>query len=166
LPRNRAAAIEALLIEAESPRLFDAVIEELRSLHQGHVLRLIDVVVVSRTTDGRVQSHGSTELPEREARELQASLGRALGFRVGNQEFGTELNWDGVSILLGVEDVKFMAEKLDAGHAALAVVFEHRWSTGLDTKIHRRGVRLVEDDMITTGWLEAAGRGVHTTWGQ
>ena len=148
------ATIEALLIEAERGTLFDGVVKELRSLHHRNVVRLIDVIMVARQPDGTIESHGSTELGTEEVRELQNSLTRTLGFRVGNQEFSPNVHWRGSSVLLGVEDVNFMAEQLQPGQAALAVVFEHRWSTRLDTMIHRKGVKIVEDDMISTAQLD------------
>lgn len=150
-----AATIEALLIEAERGTLFDGVVKELRSLHHRNVVRLIDVIFVARRADGTIESHGSTELASEEVRELQNSLTRTLGFRVGNQDFGPNMHWHGSSVLLGVEDVNFMADQLQPGQAALAVVFEHRWSTRLDTMIHRKGVKIVEDDMISTAQLDA-----------
>ena len=150
------ATIEALLIEAERGALFDGVVKELRTLHQRNVVRLIDVIVVARRADGTIESHGSTELATEEVRELQKSLTRTLGFRVGNQDFDPNVHWQGSSVLLGVEDVNFMAGQLQPGQAALAVVFEHRWSTRLDTMIHRKGVTIVEDDMISTAQLDAA----------
>ena len=148
------ATIEALLIEAERDSLFDAVVKELRSLHHRNVVRLIEVIVVARAADGTIHSHGSTELGTEEVHELQTSLTRTLGFRVGSQDFGPNVNWQGASVLLGDEDVKFMADQLQPGQAALAVVFEHRWSTRLETMIHRKGVKIVEDDMITTPQLD------------
>ncbi|HET9781756.1 MAG TPA: hypothetical protein VFR33_08255 [Candidatus Dormibacteraeota bacterium] len=155
------ATIEALLIEAERGSLFDGVVKELRSLHHRNVVRLIDVIIVARRADGTIESHGSTELASEEVRELQSMLTRTLGFRVGNQDFGPNMHWEGASVLLGVEDVNFMADQLQPGQAALAVVFEHRWSTRLDSMIHRKGVTIVEDDMITTAQLAAAEKQRH-----
>jgi hypothetical protein len=150
------ATIEALLIEADRRNLVDGVVREFRSLHHRNVVRLIDVIVVARGADGTIESQGSTELASDEVRELQSTLTRTLGFRVGNQDFGPNMHWQGESVLLGVEDVNFMADQLRPGQAALAVVFEHRWSTRLDTMIHRKGVTIVEDDMITTARLAEA----------
>lgn len=155
------ATIEALLIEADRGNLFDGVVREFRSLHHRNVVRLIDVIVVARGADGTIESHGSTELASDEVRELQSTLTRTLGFQVGNQDFGPNMHWQGESVLLGVEDVNFMADQLQPGQAALAVVFEHRWSTRLDMMIHRKGVTIVEDDMITTAQLAAAERQRH-----
>ena len=140
------------------PQVLDPVIEEIRSLHHRRVVRLIEVIIVARTPDGRIESHGSTELPGEQAHRLQVALTRSLGFQVGNQDFGENLHWDGLSVLLGVEDVKYIADKLEPGQTAAAVVFEHQWASRLETMIHRRGLRILQDQMITPDALETPGR--------
>jgi hypothetical protein len=56
-------------------------------------------------------------------------------------------------------DVRLIARDLYPGRAALAIVFEHRWATRLGRLLHRRGVRLLEDDVLTPQLLSGAGTG-------
>jgi len=129
----------------------DSVIGELHSLHEKNVLRLIDIIVVVRNVDGTTTAEGRTELTSSEALQIQQFVSDALGFQVGRQDFGASMNWKGLSVVLGPEDVKFIADMVEPGRAALAVVFEHRWAIRLDDLIHGSGVKVMEDEVL---WLQ------------
>ncbi len=149
MPRAGAAAtIEALVIELDRPGPPSDLVEEFHSLHSREVLRVIDVVVVRRDAHGAVEARGQTELSTEEADEVKHAATDALGFEVGGHQFGG-VHWEGTSVLLGDEDVRFIAGMLKPGQAAMAVVFEHRWAQRLDGLLHERGVRIVEDDVYT-----------------
>ena len=143
-----AATIEALVIELDEPSAPNDLVDELHSLHSREVLRVIDVVVVNRDSHGKIEARGETALSPEEATEVQDSARDALGFGVGGHEFGG-VHWEGTSVLLGDEDVRFIAGMLKPGQAAMAVVFEHRWAQRLGGLLHERGIRLVEDDVYT-----------------
>ena len=143
-----AATIEALVIELDGPGPPNDLVDEFHALHSREVLRVIDVVVVNRDAQGKIEARGQTELSEEEAAEVQHSATDALGFGVGGHEFGG-VHWEGTSVLLGDEDVRFIAGMLKPGQGAMAVVFEHRWAQRLGDLLHERGIRLVEDDVYT-----------------
>ena len=147
-------------MELEGASLSEGLIDELRSLHDRRVVRLIDVIVVKRGVGGEVNAYGRTELSAEEAAGLQHTVSDALGFRVGSQDFGAGLHWHGLSVMLGSEDVRFIADSLPRGRAALAVVFEHRWATRLGQLMHESGVKLVEDDVFSPEQISRGGRGV------
>jgi hypothetical protein len=160
MPQLPPATIEALLVELDGASLSESLIDELRSLHERQVVRLIDVIVVKRDTGGQVKAYGRTELSTEEAARLQRAVSDALGFRVGSQEFGSGLHWHGLSVMLGAEDVRFIADSLPPGRAALAVVFEHTWATRLGRLMHGHGVKLIEDDVFSPEQLSRGGQGI------
>jgi hypothetical protein len=159
-PQFEPSTIEAMVIELDAARRSDGLIDELHSLHERGVVRVIDIVVVDRSPSGSVSARGWTELTDEEASSVKSFVSRALGFEVGAQDFGPQLHWEGLSVVLGPQDVMFVADMLPPGRAALAVVFEHRWATRLSTLLHGRGVKLVEDDVFTPDLLSKTGNGI------
>jgi uncharacterized membrane protein len=145
------ATIEALVVTLDAVDRSDSMIEELRSLHHKQVVRVIDLVVVNRDLTGRTSAHGRTELTPAEADQWHEFVSDALGFEVGNQNFEAGLHWNGRSVVLGAEDVKFVADMIGPGQSALAIVFEHCWASRLDDLIRQEGVSIVEDDVFRPG---------------
>ena len=151
-----AATIEALVIELDRPGPPDELVDEFHSLHSREVLRVIDVVIVNRGPHGEIEARGRTELSAEEAAAVQHSASEVLGFGAERPEFG-DVHWDGTSVLLGAEDVRFIAGMLKPGGSAIAVVFEHRWAQRLGELLHERGTRLVEDEVYTPPDLATPG---------
>ena len=158
-PTRDHATIEMLLIGLDDPARSDSLIDELSALHRREIVRVIDFVVVAKEPDGAVHASGRTELSDAEAKEIRRFVGDALGFQTDDRDFGRDLRWEGGSVLLGAIDVRLIARDLYPGRAALAIVFEHRWATRLGRLLHRSGVRLLEDDVLTPQLLSGAGTG-------
>ena len=158
-PTREHATIEMLLVGLDDPEGSESLIDELSALHRREIVRVIDFVKVSKAPDGAVRASGRTELSEAEAEEIRRFVGDALGFQTDDRNFGWDLRWEGGSVLLGAIDVRLIARDLYPGRAALAIVFEHRWATRLGHLLHRRGVRLLEDDVLTPQLLSGAGTG-------
>jgi hypothetical protein len=148
-----------LLVALDDPGGSDGLIEELSALHRREIVRVIDLVLVAREPDGAIRARGRTELSDVEAEEIRRFVGDALGFETGDRDFGPALGWEGGSVLLGAVDVRLIARDLYPGRAALAIVFEHRWATHLGQLLHGRGVRLLEDDVLTPQLLTGIGTG-------
>lgn len=154
------ATIEALLIELDGPKRSDGIVEELRTLHARQVLTVIDVVVVNRLPSGTVEARGFTQLSADEAARVQQIATEALGVEVGNQDFTAGVQWEGRSVLLGAQDIRFIADLLKPGQAALALVFEHRWAARFGNLLHGSGIKVIEDDLLTPEILSRTGGGV------
>lgn len=153
------ATIEMLLVALDDPGGSESLIDELTDLHRREIVRVIDFVLVAREPDGEVRASGRTELSDAEAEEIRRFVGDALGLQTRDRDFGRALHWEGGSVLLGAVDVRLIARDLYPGRAALAIVFEHRWATRLGRLLHRSGVRLLEDDVLTPQLLSGAGTG-------
>jgi hypothetical protein len=158
-PARDHATIEMLLVALDDPSRSDSLIDELGALHRSGIVRVIDLVLVAREPDGAVRASGHTELSEDEAEETRRFVGDALGLQTGDRDFGPTLDWEGGSVLLGAVDIRLIARNLYPGRAALAIVFEHRWATRLGRLLHRRGVSLLEDDVLTPQLLTGMGTG-------
>lgn len=154
---SQPATIEALLIEVDAPTQSDRIVEELRALHARQVLTVIDVIMVNRLPDGAVEARGLTELSTDEAERVQTVAQEALGVEVGNRDFSAGVHWEGRSVLLGAQDVRFIAGLLKPGRAALALVFEHRWAARFGKLLHANGIKVIEDDLLTPDLLGKGG---------
>ncbi len=154
------ATIEALLVRVEEPRQTDTIVDELRTLHAQKVLTVIDIIVVSRRDDGAVSARGLTELAPDEVARTQAVATETLGVEVGDHHFAAGIHWEGDSVLLGAQDVQFIAGLVAPGRAALALVFEHRWAARFGRLLHASGVSVLEDDLLTPDLISKGGEGV------
>jgi hypothetical protein len=156
------STIEVLLIGLENPDLSNGLIGELRSLQERNVIRVVDALVIDREADQTINARSRTELSPHEAEQFRRFMGDSIGLQPDEGASGPDLHWQGQPVLLGPTDVRFIAATLEPGQAAMAVVFEHRWARELGRLVHGRGVRLIEDDVLTPEVL--AGRGSIGMW--
>lgn len=159
LSRREHATIEMLLIGLDDPRGSARLVDELTALDERQIVKVIDVIVVTKERNGMVHASGTTRLTESEADEMRHFVGDALGLQTGDRNFGSDVHWDGWTVLLGAADVKLIARQLFPGRGAVAVIFEHRWATRLGQMLHSSGVRLLEDDVLTPQLMSGAGMG-------
>jgi hypothetical protein len=143
------ATIEVLVIGLDDPARSRSLIAELASLHQREVIRVVDALVINRETDQTINASAHTQLPPDEAEQFRQLMREAIGFQPDNKGLGPDLNWQGRSVLLDPTDARLIAGSLAPGQGALAVVFEHSWSSELGRLVHAGGVTLLEDDVLT-----------------
>ena len=153
------ATIELLLIGLEDAGGSAGLIDELVALHKRDIVRLIDFVVIAKELDGAIRVSGRTELSDDQAGEMRRYVGDALGIQTSDRDFGADVQWEGWWVLVGAVDVRLIARELYPGRAAVAIVFEHRWATRLGQLLHAKGVRLLEDDVLTPQLMSGAGMG-------
>lgn len=150
-----------LLIGVDDPARSARVVDELNALHERSIVKVIDVIVVSKDSNGAIKASGRSGLSEEEAAEIQDFVGDALGVQVGDHKYGRDVEWDGWSVLLGAADVRLIGRQLYPGHAAVAAVFEHRWASRLSELLHGAGMHLVEDDVLTPQLMSGRGMGTN-----
>jgi hypothetical protein len=124
---------------------------------------VIDLVVIRRQADNSIKAQGRSELSADEANQVRAYITDALGFQSSTNPTHTAVQREGSSVLIGVEDVRSIAEMLGPGEAALVIVVEHQWANRLGKLMRRSGVTLLEDYMLTPEVLSGAGAGL-STW--
>jgi hypothetical protein len=151
------ATIEVLLIGLENPDLSGSLIGELSSLQERNVIRVVDVILVDREADQTINVSSRTQLSPHEAEQFRRLMGDAIGLRPDQRASAPDLRWQGRPVLLGSTDVRAIAETLAPGQAAMAIVFEHRWAHELGRLVHSKGVRLIEDDVLTPELLAGGG---------
>jgi uncharacterized membrane protein len=148
--------MQLLVIGFEGAEFTGEIAPELRRLREHDVVRLIDLLFVTKDEDGRVTTLETTDLSKEESAELGAVVGALMGYGAAGEE-GTE-----AGALAGAaaaeritqplrDDVWYVADAIPPGTSAAVAVLEHRWAIGLRDAVHRaRGSALAE------AWLHPA----------
>jgi|1186.fasta_scaffold141074_2 uncharacterized membrane protein len=129
---------------------------ELRRLREHDIVRLVDMIVVSRDETGDVHAIETSDLSADESEELGAITGALIGFGAAGEE-GAEIGAlagaaaaDAGETPLG-DDVWYLADAIPPGTTAAIAILEHRWAIPLrDAIAHRGGVNLAD------AWLHPA----------
>jgi hypothetical protein len=110
---------------------------ELRSLVDGEVVRVLDLVIVRRDADGSVEVAELADVDTQNVGELLA------------------LESD-LAMLLAEEDIEEVGTVLEPGSIAAVLVYENRWAGPLASSIRRSGGQLVANGRVATQALLAA----------
>jgi hypothetical protein len=114
-----------------------AMADELKKLTDSGTVRVLDLVIVTKTDDGTVEAaelrdHDESELGE--LRSLEAEL----------------------SLLLASEDVERVGADLEPGSTAAVLVWENTWASPLASAIRHSGGELIANGRIPTQAIIAA----------
>lgn len=114
------AEVDFVVVEFPGNVISGKVAEQLRELAARDIIRVIDMVFVTKAADGTV---GSTELPQLDGAVRE-------GFEPVTQAL------DG---LIGEDDIASVGEMLEPGTTACVLLFEHLWATWLRDAIGDAG---------------------------
>jgi len=114
-----------------------AMADELKKLVESGTVRVLDLVIVTKSEDGAVEVAELRDQDESEVGELR-SLEAEL------------------SLLLAAEDIERVAIDLEPGSTAAVLVWENTWSAPLASAIRHSGGELVSTGRIPTQALIAA----------
>jgi uncharacterized membrane protein len=172
--------VQLLVVGFEDPKFTGEINEELKKLRENDVIRLIDVLAVTKDANGEIKAVRRSDLSVDEAEDLGAAVGALIGLGFGGAQgaelgaaAGGEAGEDGH--LLDQDEMWDVAEAIPNGSAAAIALIEHRWAIPLKAAIARAGGFPLTDawvhplDLVAAGLmaaedLEAAdGRGGATT---
>ena len=114
-----------------------AMADELKRLMDSGTIRVLDLVMVTKSADGTVEAAELRDKDESEVGELR-SLEAEL------------------SLLLALEDVERVGADLEPGSAAAVLVWENTWAGPFASAIRRSGGELISTGRIPTQALIAA----------
>jgi Family of unknown function (DUF6325) len=134
--------VDAIVIgyPPDAPMRGDAVPLLLDLVDRG-IVRVLDVMFLTKRTDGTVETFGASDLAARGVGDLEAFQGASSG-------------------LLGDEDVAIVAETIEPGSAAVILVYENRWAAPFAAAVRRNGGQVLAtahigvEDLLTA--LDAA----------
>jgi hypothetical protein len=144
-----------LLVVAFAEGKFDGgILAELRRLREHEVVRLLDLLFVSKDEDGAVVELETSDLTAEESAEYGALVGELFGFGAGDEPGTTGRPRPAAAAvaqngsLLGPAEVWFLADVIPAGTAAAVVLLEHRWAIPL-----RDAVEAAEGHDLVDTWV-------------
>ena len=127
--------LEYVVLGFENGQFASIVLPELKAIGQSDLIRVVDLLFVSKATDGTVSLQEVSELGEE---DLAAYEDLA----------------DDLAGLLTAQDLDGLAGEIPAGTWAVIVVFEHRWTLQLAEAVRQAGGVLVTGGMVAREALE------------
>jgi hypothetical protein len=135
--------VQVLVIALDAPTFSGEVLEELTKLREAGIVRLIDVLVVSRGADGTIET---LEPPA----GFEPGLGDMAAAVFGR---GADAETDAVA-----DDPDgstwSLADAIPAGSTAAVALIEHLWAAPLRDAIRRAGGTPVEETWLAPGDVE------------
>src|SRR3954454_3850376 len=146
-------AMQMLVVSYEGTELSPEVAAELQRLREHAIVRLVDLLVVSKADDGTVTALETSDLTADESTELGAIAGALIGLGAAGQGgaeigalAGAEAAADGGSLLEG--EVWYVADAIPPGSRAAVAILEHRWAIGLRDALLGAGAHGLVDAWI------------------
>lgn len=158
--------VQLLVVSFTEPDFRGEILDELRSLRESGVVRLIDALVVQKDLDGDLAAVQWSDLSVEESEEFGATVGALLGLGLAGDAgmeagavAGAEAGADGH--VIDESEVWDIADSIEPGSAAAIALIEHLWATPLRAAIARAGGVPVTDawvhplDLVEIGLLAA-----------
>jgi uncharacterized membrane protein len=154
--------VQILVVGFDGTSFNGEIMPELQRLKDLDIIRLVDMVVVSKDQDGEIVGVEVSDLSEEQRAEFGAIAGALIGLGVEPDEEGVEAGAlagaeaaeDG---LLGDDTMWSIADTIPEGTTAAVALIEHRWAIPLRDAIRRAGGVPLADSWIHPEDLVAIG---------
>ena len=154
--------VQMLVLGFDRTQFDGKVMPELARLKEAGIVRLIDLLFVSKNEDGELDVVRQSDLSAEEATEFGALVGALVGLGTGDEEVamaaataGAEEGEDGH--FLGDSEVWYLADAIPEGTSAAVALIEHLWAIPLRDKIVDAGGVALADEWIHPADLVAIG---------
>jgi uncharacterized membrane protein len=154
--------IQMLVVNFEGSQFRGEILPELRRLREHDIVRLIDLLVVTRDRSGDILATKKSDLTPAEAQQFGAIVGALIGLGAAGDAGAEAGAAAGAAVMeRGVrfdnETVWDVAERIPKGSSAAIALLEHRWAIPLRDAIFRAGGTSVVDEWIHPADLVAIG---------
>jgi fructosamine-3-kinase len=131
--------IDYLVVEfpKDKANFTGAAMDQLKALVDGGVIRVLDLLLIKKDTDGSFEALEMHEFEDSDAGELR--------------EFGAEL-----AEILAVSDVEAIADVLEPETVAAVLVWENTWAVPFASSLREAGGQLVANGRIPMQALVAS----------
>jgi uncharacterized membrane protein len=159
--------VQILVVGFEHPQFDGSILAELKNLRDHDVVRLVDMIVVRKDDDGKIERVVRSDLTAEEAQEFGAFAGALIGLGIDGPEaveagaaLGAAAMEDGH--LFDESDAWYVDDAIPPGSAAAIALLEHRWAIPLRDAIHGAGGFHLADawihpvDLVSVGLLAAS----------
>jgi uncharacterized membrane protein len=159
--------VQMLVVGFPEPAFTGKILPELKRLKELDVVRLIDLLVVSKDDAGEIEVHQISDLEPDEATEFGAIVGALVGLGTGSVEEVERMAVAGAAELddghlLDEDSVWYLSDAIPPGSAAAVALIEHRWAIPLRDKIVDAGGFALADEWIHPADLVAVGMAAAT----
>jgi uncharacterized membrane protein len=137
------------------------IMSELRAVRGSGVIRLIDLLFVTKSSEGIVESVEVSDLRGHEIEELAAVLSDLIPAESRGEpaaDVYVPVARDGVVTGFTDDDVRAVAGAIPNGSAAAIVLFEHTWARSLAQALQRAGAAISREVILDGGRVREPGR--------
>jgi uncharacterized membrane protein len=154
--------VQMLMVGFGEDRFTGEILPELTRLKEHDVIRLIDLLLVSKDDAGNVTIVEHSDLNRDEMIEFGAFVGALVGFGAGGEDEAEAGALAGATEFADGEmfdenEVWYLADAIPNGTSAAIALIEHRWAISLREKIVRAGGVALADEWIHPSDLVAIG---------
>jgi len=154
--------VQMLVLGFDRTKFDGAVMPELARLKEAGIVRLIDLLFVSKNEDGEIEVVHQSDLSADEATEFGALVGALVGLGTGDEEVALQAATAGAAEgedghFLGDTEVWYLADSIPEGTSAAVALIEHLWAIPLRDKIVDVGGVALADEWIHPADLIAIG---------
>ncbi len=129
--------VDWFVVEFPGSKFHGEIAPALDDLIDRGIIRLLDLVILKKDTDGSLEAFELADLDESE-------IGRLRTYEAK------------LATLLGEDDVAAVAEAIEPGSTAACLVYENTWAAPFASAMRRAGGQLVADGRIPIQALLAA----------
>jgi uncharacterized membrane protein len=155
--------VQILMLGFQGNKFSGEIIPELQRLREHDIVRLVDLLFVTKDADGNLASLEHSDLSADEFQELGALAGALVGFGAEGEEgleegaeAGAEASASGT--VFSPDEVWDVADAIPPGSSAAIALIEHRWAIPLRDAIGRAGGFSIADEWVHPADLIAAGQ--------
>jgi uncharacterized membrane protein len=154
--------VQMLVVGFEENEFKGEILPELRRLKEHEIIRLIDLLVVTKDEKGNLAVVQQSDLSRDEAMRFGAIAGALIGFGAGGEEEAEVAAVRGAAALedghvFDDHEVWYLADAIPSGSSAAIALIEHRWAIPLRDAIRNAGGVALADEWIHPADLVAVG---------
>ena len=154
--------VQMLVLEFDRTRFDGEIMPELERLKDDGVIRLIDLLFVTKTEEGELDVIQTSDLSKDEAMDFGAMVGALVGLGTGDEEESMSTALAGSleaedGHILDETEVWYLADAIPPGSSAAVALIEHTWAIPLRDKIVQAGGIALADEWIHPADLVAVG---------
>ena len=154
--------VQLVVLGFEGNRFTGEILPELRRLRDHDVIRLIDLLFVSKDESGEVTVMEASDLTQEEAMEFGATVGALIGLGEAGEQgavagavAGAEALEDGH--VFDEHEVWYVTDSIPNGSSAAVALLEHRWAIPLRDAMQSAGGALLDESWVHPLDLVAVG---------
>ena len=150
--------VQLVVLGFEGNSFTGEILPELRRLRDHDVIRLIDLLFVSKDESGEVTVMEASDLTQEEAMEFGATVGALIGLGEAGEQgavAGAEALEDGH--VFDAHEIWYVTDSIPNGSSAAIALLEHRWAIPVRDAVQRAGGTMLDESWVHPLDLVAVG---------